>query len=228
MTKIDTLNRTLTPFTITPNEYLNQEVAGFYREVWDKNSPTHPDYMLKIKNDPHHTWSQKQIKTALEQLFTVLYEDIINLTEQILAASITNQLYISVIPRAKKESYYRDDQLLFKYAVKALIDHMANSLHLSVMDGTHFIMRHTDTKTTHLKKPDSRYINKGSLPYPGITEATCTLTSEIEGKTILVLDDIYTKTVNVVEDALQALINHGARQVVFYSVAYTRYRGLNK
>ena len=43
--------------------------------------------------------------------------------------------------------------------------------------------------------------------------------------TIIVIDDIYTKTVNVIEDCVQALINCGARDIIVYTVARTAYKG---
>ena len=59
------------------------------------------------------------------------------------------------------------------------------------------------------------------MPYAGITNDTCTLSDEIIGKDILLIDDLYTKTVNIDEDCLQALIDKGARSVYFYSIGKT-------
>lgn len=36
------------------------------------------------------------------------------------------------------------------------------------------------------------------------------------------IDDIYTETVNIDEDAIQALLDNGAQAVVFYAVAKTK------
>lgn len=41
-------------------------------------------------------------------------------------------------------------------------------------------------------------------------------------KDILLIDDIYTKTINIDEDAIQALIESGAKSVTFYAVGRTR------
>ena len=41
------------------------------------------------------------------------------------------------------------------------------------------------------------------------------------GKDILLIDDIYTKTVNIDEDAIQALLDNGARSVFFYAIGKT-------
>jgi hypothetical protein len=44
------------------------------------------------------------------------------------------------------------------------------------------------------------------LPYIGITNATCNISDDVIGKDILLIDDIYTKTVNIDEDAIQSLL----------------------
>jgi predicted amidophosphoribosyltransferase len=41
------------------------------------------------------------------------------------------------------------------------------------------------------------------------------------GKDILLIDDIYTKTVNIDEDAIQALLSKGAKSVSFYAIGFT-------
>jgi predicted amidophosphoribosyltransferase len=59
------------------------------------------------------------------------------------------------------------------------------------------------------------------LPYPGITKDTCTISDQVKGKNILLIDDLYTKTVNIDEDAIQALLDKEAKSVTFYSVGKT-------
>ena len=61
----------------------------------------------------------------------------------------------------------------------------------------------------------------GELPYAGITKDTCNISAGIRGKDILLIDDIYTKGVNIDEDAIQALLDNGARRVYFYAVGKT-------
>ena len=56
------------------------------------------------------------------------------------------------------------------------------------------------------------------MPYPGITSETCEISSHTRGKNILLIDDLYTKTVNIDEDAIQALFDNGAKNVYFYAV----------
>lgn len=67
--------------------------------------------------------------------------------------------------------------------------------------------------------------NSGSKPYPGITRETCYIDKEkIKNKTIILIDDIYTKTVNIDEDCIQALLDAGAKDVIFYAIARTQLR----
>lgn len=59
------------------------------------------------------------------------------------------------------------------------------------------------------------------MPYVGITHDTCNISEEVDGKDILLIDDIYTKDVNIDEDAIQALYDKGAKSVTFYSICKT-------
>ena len=65
------------------------------------------------------------------------------------------------------------------------------------------------------------YVNDGSVPYVGITNATCNISDDVIGKDILLIDDIYTRTVNIDEDAIQSLIDKGANSVSFYAIGKT-------
>lgn len=82
-------------------------------------------------------------------------------------------------------------------------------------NGTDYMIRHTDTKTNHLRN------STGVLPYVGITKDTCYISENVIGKNILLIDDVYTKTTNVDEDAIQALLDKGAKNVWFYSIGKT-------
>jgi predicted amidophosphoribosyltransferase len=59
------------------------------------------------------------------------------------------------------------------------------------------------------------------LPFPGITRQTCSISNKVKGADILLIDDIYTPTINIDEDAIQALMDAGAKSVTFYAVAKT-------
>ena len=123
-------------------------------------------------------------------------------------------LTVCVIPRAKAEISYSSNQLLFKQAVCETISQLDG-----FFDGTNYIIRHSNTRTTHLDR--SGYGGDGDLPYPGITKETCTISGNVRGKDILLIDDLYTETVNIDEDVIQALLDNGASSVFFYSVGKT-------
>lgn len=123
-------------------------------------------------------------------------------------------LRVCVIPRAKNENHYTDDQKLFRQTIKNTV----NSLY-GFEDGTLDIIRHSDTLTTHLARCGGG--GNGSEPYPGITRDTCNISNQVWGKDILLIDDLYTKTVGIDEDAIQALIDSGANNVYFYAIGRT-------
>lgn len=125
-----------------------------------------------------------------------------------------NNFIVCVIPRAKAEKIYSSDQLFFKEAVQIAIKKFNEFI-----DGTNYIIRHTNTRTTHLDK--SKYGGDGDLPYPGITKKTCAISNKVYGKNILLIDDLYTEGVNIDEDAIQALFDAGATNVIFYSIGKT-------
>ncbi len=126
-------------------------------------------------------------------------------------------MIVCVVPRAKAENTYRQDQLLFKETVKNAVNELGNNF----IDGTNFIKRHTNTKTTHLRQPIDGFDNDGSEPYSGISLETCDFSNNIKGFDILLIDDIYTKNVDIDEDMIQALLNFGANSVTFYSIGKT-------
>lgn len=206
----------MTPFTIVANPpILTRNVQAFYHtNFYGATHPDNPNYLYKFKNDPQHNWTEYQIRLAIEQLTNALRFDL----PQILQSLRLNNITVCVVPRAKAENTYRANQLLFKSTIKVVVDNLTG-----FNDGTNFILRHTNTKTTHLRQPIEGFNNDGSMPYAGITNATCEISDDVIGKNILLIDDIYTKTVNIDEDAIQALISKGANSVSFYAIGNTVY-----
>lgn len=203
------------PFTIKKNEYLNQDIQGYYHtDFGGVKLPNNPNYLYKLKNDPHHNyWTPFYLNKARQELSRVLIKDLPNILEQVNSTVLT----VCVVSRAKAENTYRQDQLLFKATVKDAVNQLGNNF----KDGTNFIQRHTNTKTTHLRRPIEGYENDGSEPYSGISQQTCNFSDDIKGLDILLIDDIYTKSVNIDEDMIQALLNCGANSVTFYSIGKT-------
>ena len=147
-----------------------------------------------------------ELDQATSNLRKILNNDL----PQILKKTRKNNLTVCVVPRAKT-SYY-DSQLLFKKTISDVVDNLPN-----FSNGVNYIRRNTDTRTTHMRAQN----DGGDMPYPGITKKTCDISEEVKGRDILLIDDLYTRTVNIDEDAIQALLDNGAESVVFYSIGYT-------
>ncbi|QMT32972.1 phosphoribosyltransferase [Conchiformibius steedae DSM 2580] len=207
---------TLQSFTIEANEYLQQNIQAYYRCDYIKyKQPNNPDYLVTLKNT-FKNLSESQLKSAVNQLASTLTDEVL----EILSLSKQQSIAICVVPRAKSLDSYAPSQLLFRLTIQHIILKLQQH-YPNIIDGTNYIVRHTDTRTTHLPND----AGNGSDPYPGITKNTCTLSPEIKGKNILLIDDIYTKTINVDEDAIQALLDCGAQNVTFFAIARTVYKG---
>ncbi len=200
-------------FLISPNEYLNRKIKAFYHTNYiGYRKPGNPDYLNILKNT-YNSYSVDLLNNAINKLIDVLRIDLPTIMRKLGEPSIT----VCVVPRAKSESSYHPNQLLFKKVVQYVCKE------LSINDGTDYIIRHINTRTTHLPIHTPNYNNDGDSPYPGITMDTCNISSDVRGKDILLIDDIYTKTVNIDEDAIQALLDSGAKSVYFYAIGRTQF-----
>lgn len=200
-------------FIMKANHFLGREVAGyFHTEFYGASHPGNPDFLYRFKNDPHHKWNQQQLQHAVNDLNRVLRVDF----PEIMRLVKLDPFTVCVVPRAKADNTYRPDQLLFR----ATVGEYARSTQ-GFLDGSNFIIRHTNTRTTHLRQPVDGFENDGLMPYPGIARDTCHFSSQISGCDILLVDDIYTRTVNIDEDMVQALFDNEARSVVFYAIGNT-------
>jgi len=203
----------MTPFTISKNIFLDQNIQAFYSTNYNlMGNDGNPEYLNNLKNT-FDSFSQIKLNNAVKDLKDILLKDLPKIPN-------IDSLTICVIPRAKAENTYTPNQLLFKSTVQKVISK------LKLNDGTNYIVRNVDTKTTHLKSEIKRYDgsifkNAGDEPYRGITVDTCTISPSVNGKDILLIDDIYTNEVNIDEDAIQALLYNGANSVFFYAVAKT-------
>ncbi|MBQ6277441.1 MAG: amidophosphoribosyltransferase [Bacteroidales bacterium] len=190
---------------------LRHDTDAFYHAEYHgggnwKIAGTIENLICTFKNDIT-PYSKETLDDAMLRLCNILIKDF----REILSIKGGFPLTICVIPRAKHEEHYRSDQRLFRQAVRIVIKFLNNKGDNRFIDGTHNIIRHTDTPTTHLHEGRS---------YCGVTKDTCNITG-VKGKNILLVDDLYTKTVCIDEDAIQALYDNGANSVIFYSVGKT-------
>jgi predicted amidophosphoribosyltransferase len=201
-------------FAIESNKFLSQKINAFYHTDYvGYKKKGNPDYINTLKNT-YNSLSAQRLNIAVQELSSVLMEDL----GQIIQIGKINSLLVCVVPRAKAESTYCQNQLLFKSTVKNVVDQL-----FGLVDGTNCIIRHTNTKTTHLPPSTPNYNNDGAAPFPGITANTCNILNNVMDRDILLVDDIYTRFVNIDEDAIQALLNMGAQSVIFYAVGRTVY-----
>lgn len=199
-------------FTIKANEYLSRNIKGFYNmDYVGYGKDGNPDFLNVLKNDFNNK-SEQVLKNNAKKLYHIVKNDLLN---------FNRNLTICVVPRSKSLNRYSQNQLYFKRAIK----YIANEL--GFIDGSDYIIRNKDTKTTHMTHSfkGMEYAGDGNSPYPGITKDTCNISDEVKGKDILLIDDIYTFSVNIDEDAIEALLQNGANSVIFYSVAKTLYKG---
>lgn len=197
-------------FIIYSNGYLSENISAFYHADYNsggnwKMDGTIENMIWTLKNDSSPFPSR--LPSARQRLENILSADL----PRVLNSTNFQSLTVCVVPRAKKDSYYRNDQLYFRQIINDVVNRL-NGFY----NGIDYIKRHTNTKTTHLREGGD-----GSVPYIGITKNTCIISMEVQNKNILLIDDIYTKNVNIDEDAIQALLDNGANSVTFYSIGKT-------
>ena len=194
-------------FQIAANDYLDRRVDSFYHLQYTRmGNPGNPDYLNDLKNT-FNDFPRTKLDSATQKLREALEEDLPNICQSLGYTT----LVVCVVPRAKAECEYHPNQQRFRSTVQAVVRQSNN-----LIDGTDYLRRHTNTKTTHLGNKIGN--NDGSDPYAGITKQTCVISTDVQSQDILLVDDIYTPGVNIDEDAIQALFNSGARNVYFYAV----------
>lgn len=201
---------------IKKNEYLKRDTTMYYHQLYrGYKKPGNPDFLNILKN----TFNEEQYENLLVASFNVISILLDDLPDIIAEINLSNCMVVCV-PRSKALNSYFDYQLMFYKAVKFTVSNISE-----ITDGADCIVRHTDTLTTHLGKATMMgkiKDNFGNRPYPGITKDTCKINkNRIVNQNIILIDDIYTKTVNIDEDCIQALLDNGAKNVIFYSIGYT-------
>lgn len=201
-------------FVINANECLSRNTVAVchsdYQGGGNWRTPgTIENLICTLKNDIT-PYPQYVLDGATAKLSTILAEDLPQILRAVQKKGIET-LRVCVIPRAKHEAYYRDNQKLFRGTIQQTIKSLGG-----FEDGTHDIIRVVDTNTTHLTHTKA---------HRGITNESCTISNNVRGKNILLIDDLYTRTINIDEDAIQALYDNGAKNVIFYAIGRTIYRG---
>ncbi|MDU1261087.1 MAG: phosphoribosyltransferase [Veillonella sp.] len=205
-------------FTLRKNDYLSRHTLGYFHQLYlGYQKPGNPDFLNTLKNMLNR-YSNYQIEAARQEVYDRVRKDL----PAIIAERELDEVVVVVVPRSKV--FKNPSQLGFRLTIQDCVRVLRNNGYPNIIDGTECIKRHTDTKTTHLHKFLAGFYNTGHAPYVGITKATCHIDADkVRGKTIILVDDIYTKTVNVDEDCIEALYKAGAERVILYVIGYTQH-----
>lgn len=201
-------------FIVRGNRFLNKQMSGYYNcEYIGYNEENNPNYLNTIKNQFGNTTNEK-----LEEAY-VIVKSIFSKDLKLLQSEIYDDSFIVMcVPRSKAS--FKFNQLYFQQAISDAVEELRDT---RILNGTKCIQRVKDTKTTHIKANLDYFTNNGKEPYPGITKDTCEFNcNHVAGKTILLVDDIYTRGVNIDEDCIQLLYDNGASNVVLYVIAKTK------
>lgn len=199
---------------------------GCWQDVLKSNIHAfyHADYIVEEETAIKHIiWTLKNqyndIPSVRLDSAARAWRDIVMGDLPAIHQKIQKKLVVCVVPRAKEQNSYTSQQMRFREEVKNALNILSSN---NFIDGTQYIIRRKNTKTTHLAK--SGYGGDGPMPYPGITKDTCDISAKIEGKDVLLIDDLYTPKVYIDEDAIQALCDKGAASVIFYSLGKTKHK----
>lgn len=196
-------------FTININSYLDYEIKAYYFGTHENWRITEVGFLNTLKNDDGTFTNAKKefgftLDEAKNKVKEILTKDLIEIKK-----NYDSKLTICIVPRSKPLAMYNDNQLKFSEAIKEFVNE-----HTEFYDGTNYIQRAIETPATHLTRDYSSVT-------VGITKETCNISDEVNGKDIILIDDIYTGSVNIIEDAIQALFDNGAKSVILYTVGKT-------
>lgn len=206
------------------NYYLRKNTKAYYTlDYYGRENSMDTQFIRTLKNT-FNGETDRALNEAMRIAENYLKQALLEIIEREKLGICT----VVAVPRAKAYDTYFPRQLCLLEAISSATRSFNN-----IIDGTDYLKRHTNTKTTHLRReigrvtpqgniPQDINANDGAAPYCGITKDTCTIEAKkIIGQTIILVDDIYTKNCNVDEDCIQLLYNAGAKKVIFYSFAKT-------
>ncbi len=217
-------NRIMNKYILECNDYLSRRLYGRYSFSYDNSAlssnltpstqqrVTQAILILKNRYNKTDLLKLKRAKNYIKTIAKDAIQDIIR--QQNLQTSDT---VIVCVPRSKAN--FTANQLLFRKGIWEAANEITGT-----ENGVNFIERVTNTKTTHLRNTKNGDMSgDGADPYPGITRDTCVMNGSVRGKIVILVDDIYTKNVNVDEDCCQFLLEQGARAVILYTICKTGY-----
>ena len=195
--------------------FLNSDVDLYFHDYYYgfSSAANTLKYVNYLKNDRRDY--DAVIGACEEKAAMVLAADL----EQLVR--VYGPLTVCAIPRSKREEAYHPAKMGLKRAIRKAVTKC-----LGISDGLDYIIRHTNTLCTH--RSYWGYGGDGEGPRRGLLRDTCDIASEVAGKNIVLVDDIYTVGVGIDEDGVQALLDAGANSVIMYTFGCTASRGYRK
>ncbi|MBO4288119.1 MAG: amidophosphoribosyltransferase [Kiritimatiellae bacterium] len=195
--------------------FLSREVDLYFHDLYHgfgspKNTLAYVNY---LKNDLRYY--DAQVSQSEDKAAMVLAADLEKLV------GLYGPLTVCGVPRSKREDTYPFEKTGLKRAIRKAI-----AMNVDLSDGLDYVVRYTNTLCTH--RSYWGHGGDGEGPRPGLLRDTCHLSSDIAGKDIVLVDDIYTANVGIDEDAVQALLDAGAKSVVLYAFGCTARHGYRK
>lgn len=223
----DMNQHTLNRHIIRSNDFLSVPTEGFFRHNYYSfysNRDDHPYHLNTLKNDFNRE-KESKLSQAYRKLYVELSQDLLCILRELQKriqncssieelpqeyyATLRKRIVVTAVPRSKPLSYYYQNQTLFYSCLNEVLQNSS----FNFENGIKYIERRQLTPASHL--------NKGLRINPGTTLETCCISREIQGRIVILVDDIYTRTINIDEDAIQALYEYGAELIVLYTVART-------
>lgn len=183
---------------------------GDYHTAAEGTDDVLSDYILRLKND-NGCESPETLEVVKREVVDIFKRDLPQIPE--LIGYQRDKFTVCLVPRAKAS--YPPEKLVLRAALKEALQALQ-----VFEDGVDFIVRVKDTKTTHIHAQ----FDDAPAPYKGITKETCNISSELKDKNVILVDDVYTRNKDIDEDAIQALLDLGAKTVVLYVLGKTAKR----
>ena len=202
---------------LSPNNFLRSQVTAYYDCPYLRFDPNNSesfanrvsDAIRSLKNQ-YNNKTDRELMRARAYIRTIATTDL----KELLSKENLRDPVIVCVPRSKAD--FTEKQLFFHKAISEA------AKAVGVTDGTGYIKSTINTKTTHLANTRNGDMSgDGDMPYPGITNRTCKLNGYIYAKNVILVDDIYTRSVNIDEDCCQYLLDNRAESVILYTICKT-------
>lgn len=203
---------------IPSNPFLKRDISGYFHEKYVPTRAGGSDFssqILKIKSDAD--------ESIVNHMANIIARDLDILVDVWQEPSDERPLVLTV-PRSKPDNYWQEKERKFRPTVTLALErstwNVDGTQEKWMENGVNYITRVKPTQTTHRAHLGEKE-NIGPAPYVGITRDTCRLNGDIEGRIVILVDDIYTESKGIVEDCAQFLFDNGASGVVVYTLGMT-------